>query len=704
MALTIVLITPFFDAYHLFYHSPDLFTIDVFDHAKLLFHKMEPHSYETMSMPVSPAKMERMNKRRVPPEKRQRTEMSCDYCKAKRCKCSRSSLTEPCRACLELTQQCKTTQSRRQRGHIARDTHHSAGIAAPAIPRAPRVYPSEFVDVQVGCTVLLRPKATAAEYLFEDPLGLPRYIGATGSFTLLMRLREIMATQFPSETGSSVYAQTMGQSVQVRGATEVPLHLPPRSIADALVDIYFSKVNSDYPLFHRALFEAKYEMVWSTTPDLEPSWLMTLYMVFVLAMTTASKESLPSTMQAQKDLLKEQFLSRVKPLLPDVLSGSSLVHVQALMVYCLYLHISRQRNACWNITGSAIRIAVAIGLHRNGASKKCTMLERELRKRVWWTLFFFERIECSSLGRPSAIDDAQSNVDLPADGFLDMGDHLPLGYLDVQASLLQILGQICKEQSNLEHLTGKHGELGRLMTEKLDQWHRNLPPHLRLDAPLPPTHQRPVFLLHIQFQYTIAILTRPYLIAKASSKGSMDSPQTNFYARKCVVAATSSVELLQKLFMSGKFNAKTWWDVFFIESASMILGMGKMIEDQELFRDVNNLVDSLKTCLNILAQCGELSPTMQRFANVTSDFAQVLVLAADSQRLKRQNEISAEGEVCPSPLDNPHDLTTGRDYCSDRLNRVVYDALLDHFSGLEDPGDYPMPTNWDDPLSWLPQQ
>jgi hypothetical protein len=658
--------------------------------------KMEP-----FFPPMSPSKLARLIKRRVPPERRQRTEMSCDYCKVKRCKCSRTGKGS-CRACQELGQPCQTTRPRKQRLYPG----------GAALHHSPTMYPlgNEDYDLQAHGAVLLRPKVTAAEYLFEDPMGLPRYIGPTGSFTLLMRLREIMATRYTPETARLEYAQTMGQSMHLYSLTKELVYLPPRPVADVLVDVFFSNVNRDYPVFHRALFQAKYEIMWSANPDVESSWLMTLYMIFVLGMTASSADSLPPALRTQKDLLKGQFLSRAKSLLSDIISGATLGHVQALMVYCLHLHISRERNACWNIAGSAIRIAVAIGLHRNGANTKCTLLERELRKRVWWTLYSFERIECSSLGRPSAIDDTDCNVGNPAEGLLDMGDYIPLSYIDAQSRLLRMLGRICKEQSGLEQLSSKHGELARSMAEQLERWRDDLPSHLRLDAPCPPTHHRPIVLLHIQYYYTVTILIRPFLITKATAKGNRtaDSPQIVCYARKCIDAGKESADLLQRLFSSGLFNAKTWWDVFFIESTSMILAMGRIVDSEELYMDIGNLLDSLKICMNILTQCGELSPTMQRFAKVTTDFAQALVFAVERQNLSSDTGSSPQDES-PRPAAGPSpSLNSGQGIdlmVAERTQGLGPNdaSMLDLFLDQGELADFPIPTNWDDPASWLAQ-
>ncbi|KAL1913775.1 hypothetical protein Sste5344_000042 [Sporothrix stenoceras] len=738
----------------------------------------------------APAALLRLMRRRVPPEKRQRTEMSCDWCKKKRCKCLRSASGDTCRACSEIGRPCTTTEPRKRRvygslsspsGPLGQQAHIPPATTAPqasstasvsssstSSPHSPPQGPSMNFDsgihnmnIDMSTTdprlLLLHPepqrhqqqqqhqhrlpaprqqmtvaprdvettsldalvvaqkkmpppalppqqKRLCDERLFEDALGFPRYIGPLGSYTLLVKLWETMAVwSAPMALRDS--AQTMSQNQPVLRIGDVDgddgrrIELPPREVADVLVALFFDKVHCDFPIFHRALFQASYENMWAPlspspphggpranqhrhhhenpmNPDTEPAWLMCLSMVFVLGLEAASSQS--SAIRrlvgntARREALKARYLAKAKEVLPDVISGSMLVHVQALMLYCRYLHITRNRNACWNLTGAAIRVAVAIGLHRNGVHGKCSPLERELRRRIWWTLYAFERIECSSLGRTSAIDDAECNVGVPTEGLLDMSDIIPLGYVEVHAELMTILGSICKHQYGGSNSSGGGGasasstggvdvprdqiDFAMASSAALDQWHAQLPGHIRLNADSPNTHQRAILLLHVQHHYTVTLLCRPFLLAlvaknKPGPKGAPsssskkrqqkrdtmaidaietanDAPASSsdmlMFARKCIDAAKAAVAVIDRLFRAGLFNSKTWWDVYFIEATCMVLALGRFVNDKDLRNDVG-ILDALRTCIHILKECKEFSPTMHRFAVVTQDFAQALV-------------------------------------------------------------------------------
>jgi hypothetical protein len=676
--------------------------------------------------------------------------MSCDYCKEKRSKCLRSSATVPCLACSESGKQCRTTIPRKQRsygrapstqdtGQIGNSHQVSLEIrqttdSPPRVEQCispsetasptPRIwsllYPSHENDssgIENGAVITSQLKPTSAERLFEDDLGLPRYVGPTGSYTFMVRLREIMAVKSAPKTADPKYAQTKGQSVQLFDPNgKEPRDLPPRPAADALVELFFRKVHCDFPTFHRALFQASYEGMWSPLPCTEPAWLMALGMVFVLGLDAALEDSLPMLSRTQKRVMKERYLNTAKELLPDVLSGCTLGHVQAIMLYCRHLYISGNRNASWSLTGLAIRIAIAIGLHRNGINAKCSPLERELRKRVWWTLYAFERIECSSLGRASAIDDEECSVGFPTEGLLDMGDILPLGHVAAQSQLLMMLGTICKQQYGLDILCRKQVDITNIIFQNLSAWHNNLSAHLRLESGSPKTHRRAIILLHIQYHYTVTLLCRPFLIAKAT-KGHFDAVTARTitdYARECCHSAKTSIWLLQKLFLHSLFNPKTWWDVFFIKSNSMILALSTIIDDPDVDPSRDALA-SLKLCMTILKKCGEFSPTMKNFANVATDLSRTMIVTAASlgggskaQQGSRHSQEDSFPSIChevatPSTEGIQLDSSTSADAAEQVIPTGPEPSLMDRFAVDWEFSEMASHLNWDDIGAWIIQ-
>ncbi|OIW22873.1 hypothetical protein CONLIGDRAFT_694810 [Coniochaeta ligniaria NRRL 30616] len=663
--------------------------------------------------PLPPAALALLLRRRVPPEKRQRTAMSCDFCRRKRCKCSRPSSNEPCRACTDNGEVCRVTEPRKPRGNyrvplattlaVAEGPHKARGMATGESQE------SSSSIISLGARACYAAKESSGEAFFEDLLGLPQYIGPTGSYTLLVTLRKMLSVRYSLGTSPPEAAQTMGLSTHytTNFSPVQSFDLPPREISDTLIEAFFVKVHRDFPIFHRAIFQTSYESMWSTMPETDPAWLMTLYMVFVLALeTTADNGSTQRRLAAQS-----RYLAKAKTFLPEVIAGCTLSHIQALMLYCLQMHISRERNASWNITGASIRIAVAIGLHRNGVNPKCSPLERELRKRVWWTIYAFERLECSSLGRPSVIDDSECNTPVPTEGFLDMGDILPIGHLEAQADLLRLIGVICKNQYNLHELSEDHVGFVRDISKQLDVWHRNLPAHLRIGAEFPKLHFRSITMLHLQHQYATTLLVRPFLASRTrrhvdSSGGSLATEVVDSLARQCTDAAIVGIDLLQALLSKSCFNSKTSWDVYFMESFSMILAIGKFAHEGDADSSyLDKILAALETGLNVLKNCDSFSATMERFAHVTADFSQTVVVAAKSEarsppggtvdeRTSLSPRSNSAGDYRAGPGEESHDIQS------------LSPSLMEYFLGGDqgyETVDMGNPMSWEDFSEWALQ-
>jgi hypothetical protein len=552
-------------------------------------------------------------------------------------------------------------------------------------------------------------KDSSGEAFFEDLLGLPQYIGPTGSYTLLVTLRQMLSVRYSPGISPPEAAQTMGLSTHYTSSfpPAQSFDLPPRDIADTLIETFFVKVHRDFPLFHRAIFQTSYESMWSSVPETDPAWLMTLYMVFVLALEmTADNGSAQRRREAQS-----RYLAKAKTFLPEVIAGCTLSHVQALMLYSLQMHISRERNASWNITGAAIRMAVAIGLHRNGVNPKCGPLERELRKRVWWTIYAFERLECSSLGRPSVIDDSECNTPVPREGFLDMGDILPIGHLEAQAHLLRLIGVICKNQYKSHELSVDHVGFVRDISKQLDTWHRDLPAHLRMGTESPKLHFRSIAMLHLQHQYAMTLLVRSFLASRArhqadSSDGAPALTVVDGFARQCTDAAIVGIDLLQALFSKSCFNSKTSWDVYFMESFSMILAIGKFAHETDADSSyLDKILAALETGLNVLKSCDGFSATMERFAHVTADFSRTVVVAAKGEAR------SPPGGTVPQAMDRSpqsdnegvHVATSTED--SQELQFADF-PLMENFPGGGqgyEPVDMGNAMSWEDFSEWALQ-
>jgi len=122
----------------------------------------------------------------------------------------------------------------------------------------------------------------------------------------------------------------------------------------------------------------------------------------------------------------------------------------------------------------------------------------------------------------------------------------------------------------------------------------------------------------------------------------------------------------------------------------MILAIGRFVEEEGLKNDPR-IMASIKTCVHILEECKEFSPTMQRFAKVTTDFAQALVYdsSPEAQQSHEGQRPDRFEDFLPGPV---------RARANDAAASFAQTGL-DQFSTADAGSDHhdPFNTHWDIP-------
>lgn len=170
--------------------------------------------------------------------------------------------------------------------------------------------------------------------------------------------------------------------------------LPPRDIADHLLELYFTSVHIFYPWTHAPSFKAAYEAIWvprnpsinTGKPDVglggshcpRDTFFCALNAMFALGCEFSAYSS------EDKEMASGVFLARIRSLLRyDVLDSGDISHVQALLLVSQYLLCTHYPSQCWNVIGMACRMAIGLGLQSPHFSDGMSRVEKEMRRRIW---------------------------------------------------------------------------------------------------------------------------------------------------------------------------------------------------------------------------------------------------------------------------------------------------------------------------------
>jgi proline utilization trans-activator len=175
------------------------------------------------------------------------------------------------------------------------------------------------------------------------------------------------------------------------------------------------------------------------------------------------------------------YFTQALQFLPDIHEESSILFVETLALIGYYLQNLNRRDAAFLYVGIALRMAISLALHQEVPSSHLDDIERERRRRVWWSVYSLDRILCIKSGNPITIEDKDIGVALPA-RLPSEPEYCPAVVLRHYTVLSTILGRIGNSIYRKVPKSGSSiiASVHDIMTS-LSQWHRDIPDELRFD-------------------------------------------------------------------------------------------------------------------------------------------------------------------------------------------------------------------------------
>ena len=270
-----------------------------------------------------------------------------------------------------------------------------------------------------------------------------------------------------------------------------PYYLPSADVGHKLIESYFSHVHVLMPMIDEDQFWHTY--LYGERKD--SPWLALLNMVLALGSLAGStcdnEEHIQYFQQARKHLDLETF------------GSGNLLVLQALgLLSGYYLHWLNRPNEANNLMGATLRMATALGLHREyndgrpqsaaTAMRTGTEIPVEIRRRTWWSLFCLDTLAFMTTGRP-ALGRMSEAITVQSPRIPEQMNNAQ--YL-ASLRLLPIIHNInfCKLATRIQDKLAcqsllKPDELFALDAE-LVRWHEDLPPILQAVPEKPPQKQR----------------------------------------------------------------------------------------------------------------------------------------------------------------------------------------------------------------------
>ncbi|KAK2782525.1 hypothetical protein FQN52_000854 [Onygenales sp. PD_12] len=190
---------------------------------------------------------------------------------------------------------------------------------------------------------------------------------------------------------------------------------------DYFLNLFWQSHHCTLQILDESEFREHYKSLWeSGSKARKPSALVDIVLAICMQYGVAFPRSdVNSISKADVDsndatIAGRWFYRRSEALLASELESPSITTLQCQVLIVIYLCNASFQNIAHSALALAVRTAHILGLHLE-PPEDIPLVQRELRKRLWWTLYAIESKTCMKLGRPFSVHLYQTTVSLPAD-------------------------------------------------------------------------------------------------------------------------------------------------------------------------------------------------------------------------------------------------------------------------------------------------
>lgn len=326
-----------------------------------------------------------------------------------------------------------------------------------------------------------------------------------------------------------------GQRIPISSIIGQPL--PPPEIVSSLLEEYFAAVHWFSLVIYEPTFRKHLESTFDGFAFASQKPFLTLLCVVLGMAAWYRSQKTPVDLTSTYDWrqISNGLLKVVESSIVDIMSQPSVISAQVCILFGSYWVYHGRPNLSFSLLGATIRISQAVGLYRE--SSRASFQENEERKRVWWTIYTWDRFASITYGRPLGINDRDCNIGMPADVFENPHFIVPASeqeyrvcystyqrelnrlYLMASTALEAIFGS--RTSGSSRDLAGEtYLQLVKEATHNLQRWRDELPSNLILNLdhdfrpdsdPTARAHALQSLSLHLTYDNILIVLHRPLL-------------------------------------------------------------------------------------------------------------------------------------------------------------------------------------------------
>ncbi|KAK9236424.1 fungal-specific transcription factor domain-containing protein [Lipomyces kononenkoae] len=292
--------------------------------------------------------------------------------------------------------------------------------------------PAETLDELAVHVGFLSLGSAAEQSVAADAPAEPRFIGSSSGLAVASNVNRIIKEMGIRPSLSSTTAEIRASYTKPTGAAGVKSEGEEKNQHDPLVPPLNPGPNDEFwPPYEEALklvragFEeiVFYPILNSNTfmvylqRSYQSETLQVLRGISGFRLTFFIICAIGAAAMGQRDKQRGYFAlaahSAEKALMKDNIRA-----LRTLLLLALYSFYDPEGASAWLAVGTALRIAIALGFHRQSSVANLNLINQELRKRVFWAIYSLDRVLSTILGRPITLHDR----DIDIAHYLDLGN------------------------------------------------------------------------------------------------------------------------------------------------------------------------------------------------------------------------------------------------------------------------------------------
>jgi len=195
----------------------------------------------------------------------------------------------------------------------------------------------------------------------------------------------------------------------------------PVNIIKSLMKKYMARVYPIFPVLHAPSLWQQLDNVLRTLQSLPPGHKTIPpsfdFLVIYLCLSVSATLGSAKTGHEQKHMIfsGSLFEEGIQHFSEKAKIPSDLAGVQITGMVLQYASINPRQANVWMLTGTVMRACLELGLHREPPDQTAyDHLTLDLRRRVFWSAYCFDRSICSALQRPLSIPDETIDAQFPS--------------------------------------------------------------------------------------------------------------------------------------------------------------------------------------------------------------------------------------------------------------------------------------------------